>query len=83
MWEGARTKLTIPTFTPETLNFLESVEKAHAKLSFNQRVGPVLGVTWAPTRVAHGQPGEVLLAHTGRWWVYLRMPVGTGYREKI
>ncbi|PIL32418.1 hypothetical protein GSI_05120 [Ganoderma sinense ZZ0214-1] len=79
--EGARTKLTIPTFTPETLNFLESVEKAHAKLSFNERVGQVLGVTRAPTRM-DSQAKYCSLAR-GDGGVYLRMPVGTGYREKI
>ncbi|KAI1781968.1 3(2),5-bisphosphate nucleotidase HAL2 [Ganoderma leucocontextum] len=80
-WEGARTKLTIPTFTQETLNFLESVEKAHAKLRFNQRVGQVLGVTRAPTRM-DSQAKYCSLAR-GDGGVYLRMPVGTGYREKI
>ena len=41
---GPAAKLTIPATTPESLCFLESVEKAHAKLSFNERVGQVLGV---------------------------------------
>ncbi|PSS08892.1 hypothetical protein PHLCEN_2v3382, partial [Hermanssonia centrifuga] len=45
------TKLTIPTFSQDTLNLLESVEKAHAKLSFNERVAEVLGVKRAPTRM--------------------------------
>ncbi len=80
-WEGARTRLMIPTFTKETLNFLESVEKAHAKLSFNERVGQVLGVTRAPTRM-DSQAKYCSLAR-GDGGAYLRMPVGTGYREKI
>ena len=77
----ASARLTIPTSTPETLNFLESVEKAHAKLSFNERVGQVLGVTRAPTRM-DSQAKYCSLAR-GDGGVYLRMPVGTGYREKI
>lgn len=84
-WDGARgrarARLTIPTFTKETLNFLESVEKAHAKLSFNERVGEVLGITRAPTRM-DSQAKYCSLAR-GDGGVYLRMPVGTGYREKI
>ena len=78
---GERTKLTIPTFTPETLNFLESVEKAHSKLSFNERVGQILGVTRAPTRM-DSQAKYCSLAR-GDGGVYLRMPVGSGYKEKI
>ncbi|KAI0716030.1 3',5'-bisphosphate nucleotidase [Cerioporus squamosus] len=78
---SAGTKLTIPTFTPETLNFLESVEKAHAKLSFNDRVGQILGVTRAPTRM-DSQAKYCSLAR-GDGGVYLRMPVGSGYKEKI
>ncbi|RPD62605.1 3',5'-bisphosphate nucleotidase [Lentinus tigrinus ALCF2SS1-7] len=75
------TKIAIPTFTPETLNFLESVEKAHAKLSFNDRVGQILGVTRAPTRM-DSQAKYCSLAR-GDGGVYLRMPVGSGYKEKI
>ncbi|TBU39313.1 3(2),5-bisphosphate nucleotidase HAL2 [Dichomitus squalens] len=78
---GERTKLTIPTFTAESLNFLESVEKAHAKLSFNERVSQILGVTRAPTRI-DSQAKYCALAR-GDGGVYLRMPVGSGYKEKI
>ena len=79
--EGSAAKLEIPVSTPETLNFLESVEKAHAKLSFNQRVGQILGVTRPPTRM-DSQAKYCSLAR-GDGAVYLRMPTGTGYREKI
>ncbi|EJF59407.1 3(2),5-bisphosphate nucleotidase HAL2 [Dichomitus squalens] len=78
---GERTKLAIPSSTPETLNFLESVEKAHSKLSFNERVGEILGVTRAPTRM-DSQAKYCALAR-GDGGVYLRMPVGSGYKEKI
>ncbi|PSR76362.1 hypothetical protein PHLCEN_2v8502 [Hermanssonia centrifuga] len=74
-------KLTIPTFSQDTLNLLESVEKAHAKLSFNERVAEVLGVKRAPTRMdSQAKYGALVRGDGG---VYLRMPTGTGYREKI
>ena len=74
-------RLTIPTFAKDQLNLLESVEKAHAKLSFNDRVAELLGITRAPTRM-DSQAKYCSLAR-GDGGVYLRMPVGTGYREKI
>ncbi|KAI0357248.1 3',5'-bisphosphate nucleotidase [Trametes cingulata] len=80
-FSGPGTRLTIPPTTPETLNFLESVEKAHAKLSFNERVAQILGVTRPPTRM-DSQAKYCSLAR-GDGGVYLRMPTGTGYREKI
>ncbi|KAH9896085.1 3',5'-bisphosphate nucleotidase [Cubamyces lactineus] len=75
------TRLAIPASTPETLNFLESVEEGHAKLSFNDKVAKILGVTRAPTRM-DSQAKYCSLAR-GDGAVYLRMPTGTGYREKI
>ncbi|KAI0357254.1 3(2),5-bisphosphate nucleotidase HAL2 [Trametes cingulata] len=80
-FSGPGTRLTIPPTTPETLNFLESVEKAHAKLSFNERVAQILGVTRPPTRM-DSQAKYCSLAR-GDGGVYLRMPTGTGYKEKI
>ncbi|KAI0759290.1 3',5'-bisphosphate nucleotidase [Trametes elegans] len=75
------TRLAIPAFTTETLNLLESVEKAHAKLSFNERVARILGVTRPPTRM-DSQAKYCALAR-GDGGAYLRMPTGVGYREKI
>lgn len=75
------TRITIPPSTSETLNFLESVEKAHAKLSFNERVGQILGITRAPTRM-DSQAKYCALAR-GDGGAYLRMPTGAGYKEKI
>lgn len=74
-------KLTIPSFSKDELNLLESVEKAHAKLSFNERVAKVLGITRPPTRM-DSQAKYCSLAR-GDGGVYLRMPTGTGYKEKI
>ncbi|PCH34604.1 3(2),5-bisphosphate nucleotidase HAL2 [Wolfiporia cocos MD-104 SS10] len=74
-------RLAIPAFGADPLNLLESVEKAHAKLSFNERVAQILGVTRAPTRM-DSQAKYCALAR-GDGGVYLRMPTGTGYREKI
>ncbi|KAH9938828.1 3(2),5-bisphosphate nucleotidase HAL2 [Epithele typhae] len=78
---GAASKLILPVTTPETLCFLESVEKAHAKLSFNEKVAQVLGVTKSPVRM-DSQAKYCALAR-GDGAVYLRMPVGSGYKEKI
>ncbi|KAI0942259.1 hypothetical protein AcW1_002935 [Taiwanofungus camphoratus] len=74
-------RLKIPSFTPETLNLLESVEKAHAKLSFNEHVSQILGISRPPTRM-DSQAKYCSLAR-GDGGVYLRMPVGSGYKEKI
>ena len=75
------TRLSIPRFTAENLNLLESVEKAHAKLSFNDHVSRILGITRSPTRM-DSQAKYAALAR-GDGGAYLRMPTGTGYREKI
>ncbi|KAI0338448.1 3(2),5-bisphosphate nucleotidase HAL2 [Trametopsis cervina] len=74
-------KLTIPSFSQADLNLLESVEKAHAKLSFNEKVAQVLGITREPTRM-DSQAKYCSLAR-GDGGVYLRMPTGAGYKEKI
>ncbi len=74
-------RLTIPDLAQDQLNLLESVEKAHAKLSFNDKVAEVLGITREPTRM-DSQAKYCALAR-GDGGVYLRMPVGSGYREKI
>ncbi|KZT66314.1 3(2),5-bisphosphate nucleotidase HAL2 [Daedalea quercina L-15889] len=79
--EEKATRLRIPAFAMDTLNLLESVEKAHAKLSFNERVARLLGVIRPPTRM-DSQAKYAALAR-GDGGVYLRMPVGTGYKEKI
>ncbi|KAF8550794.1 3(2),5-bisphosphate nucleotidase HAL2 [Imleria badia] len=73
--------LTIPPFGPGTLNFLESVEAAHADLAFNNRVSELLNITRAPTRM-DSQAKYGCLAR-GDGGAYLRMPTGTGYQEKI
>lgn len=78
---AAPIKLQIPNFSKEDLNLLESVEKAHAKLSFNEKVAQVLGITRPPTRM-DSQAKYCSLAR-GDGGVYLRMPTGTGYKEKI
>ncbi|KAI0074893.1 3(2),5-bisphosphate nucleotidase HAL2 [Panus rudis PR-1116 ss-1] len=78
---GPPSPLSIPTFTLENLNLLESVEKAHAKLSFNERVAQLLGITRPPTRM-DSQAKYCALAR-GDGGIYLRMPTGTGYQEKI
>ncbi|KAH9475027.1 3'(2'),5'-bisphosphate nucleotidase [Psilocybe cubensis] len=75
------TPLTIPASTPETFNFLESVEAAHSSHSFNDRVSSLLNITRPPTRM-DSQAKYGCLAR-GDGGAYLRMPTGVGYREKI
>lgn len=75
------TALLIPPSTPDTFNFLESVEAAHSSHSFNDRVSSLLNVTRPPTRM-DSQAKYGCLAR-GDGGAYLRMPTGVGYREKI
>ncbi|KAF9220633.1 3(2),5-bisphosphate nucleotidase HAL2 [Gyrodon lividus] len=75
------TPLVIPPVVPGTLNFLESVEAAHADLAFNNRVSELLNVTRAPTQM-DSQAKYCCLAR-GDGGVYLRMPTRAGYKEKI
>ena len=74
-------RLQIPDLAQDQLNLLESVEKAHSKLSFNEKVAQVLGITREPTRMDSQAKYCALVRGDGG--VYLRMPTGTGYREKI
>lgn len=73
--------LTIPSNTPSTLNFLESVEAAHSSHSFNDRVSTLLNIKRPPIRM-DSQAKYCCLAR-GDGGAYLRMPTGVGYREKI
>ena len=75
------TPIRIPVSTPETFNFLESVEAAHSSHSFNDRVSSLLNVSRSPTRM-DSQAKYGCLAR-GDGGAYLRMPTGVGYREKI
>ncbi|KAF9014028.1 hypothetical protein BDQ17DRAFT_1386580 [Cyathus striatus] len=73
--------LSIPHFTPETLNFLESVEAAHSSHSFNDRISSLLNITRAPTRM--DSQAKYCCLSRGEGGAYLRMPTGVGYKEKI
>ena len=75
------TKLTIPPYSSEPLNFLESVEAAHTSHSFNDRVAQILEIKREPTRM-DSQAKYCCLAR-GDGGVYMRMPTGVGYKEKI
>ncbi|KAI6122571.1 nucleotidase HAL2 [Pisolithus croceorrhizus] len=75
------TPIVIPPVAPGMLNLLESVEAAHADLSFNRRVSELLGITRPPTQM-DSQAKYGCLAR-GDGGVYLRMPTKAGYREKI
>ncbi|KAL0947948.1 hypothetical protein HGRIS_010577 [Hohenbuehelia grisea] len=73
--------LTIPTFSLDELNLLESVESAHASHSFHDNVASNLGLTKPPTRM-DSQAKYCALAR-GDGGVYIRMLTNSSYREKI
>ncbi|KAF8660095.1 hypothetical protein AX16_001653 [Volvariella volvacea WC 439] len=78
---NAPLSLAIPTTPLSSLVFLESVEAAHSSHSFNDDVTKLLGVTEPPVRM-DSQAKYGALAR-GQGGVYLRMPTGVGYMEKI
>jgi 3'(2'), 5'-bisphosphate nucleotidase len=73
--------LRIPDFAPDELNFLESVEAAHSSHSFAARIAHFLDIKKEPTRM-DSQAKYCALAR-GDGGVYVRMPTGVGYIEKI
>lgn len=71
----------MPTLDIKDVRLLESVEKEHAALGFNDIVAKVLGVEKEPMRMdSQAKYGALARGDGG---VYLRMPTGVGYREKI
>ncbi|KIL61402.1 hypothetical protein M378DRAFT_167047 [Amanita muscaria Koide BX008] len=76
------TPIQIPDISsPSELNLLESVDGSHSSHSFNERVSALLGVTHAPVRMDSQAKYGCLARGDGA--VYLRMPTGVGYQEKI
>ncbi|CAE6439752.1 unnamed protein product [Rhizoctonia solani] len=74
-------KISIPILDQTSSpHLLESVEAAHSSHSFSARVSSALGITAPPVRM-DSQAKYCELARSGG--IYLRMPVGTGYVEKI
>ncbi|KAJ7201362.1 nucleotidase HAL2 [Mycena pura] len=78
---SSETTLKMPSFTSSTLNFLESVEAAHSSHSTTDTISSILGITRPPLRM-DSQAKYGCLAR-GDGGLYLRMPTGVGYREKI
>lgn len=73
--------LQIPAFAEDQFNFLESVEAAHANLSFQARVAEILAIKREPTRMdSQAKYGALVRGDGG---AYVRMPTGAGYVEKI
>ena len=71
----------MPEFSSDMLNTLESVEAAHAAFGFQERVARILNITRQPTRMdSQAKYGALARGDGG---IYLRMPTGAGYREKI
>ncbi|SJL10659.1 uncharacterized protein ARMOST_14050 [Armillaria ostoyae] len=80
--EGSNpTPISMPTLAPSELYFLESVEAAHASHSTNDKISSILGITGPPIRM-DSQAKYGCLAR-GDGGVYMRMPTGAGYKEKI
>lgn len=73
--------LTIPPVGLGSLNLLQSVDAAHSDLAFNNRVSELLNITRDPTRMDSQSKYGCLVRGDGG--VYLRMPTGIGYQEKI
>jgi 3'(2'), 5'-bisphosphate nucleotidase len=71
----------MPTPTPSDLTTLESVEAAHSSHSTTDTISSILGITRPPIRM-DSQAKYGCLAR-GEGGIYLRMPTGVGYREKI
>jgi len=70
----------MPILPQSSLYLLESVEHAHAALDTNKRVATVLGIHNEPIRM-DSQAKYAALSREGG--VYLRLPTGSGYQEKI
>ncbi|KDQ11215.1 hypothetical protein BOTBODRAFT_57542 [Botryobasidium botryosum FD-172 SS1] len=70
-----------PSPSLSDVQFLESVEAAHSSHGFNARVASTLGVTAQPNRM--DSQAKYCSLSRGAGNVYLRMPTGQGYREKI
>ncbi len=80
--EGSNpTPISMSTLAPSKLNFLESVEAAHASHSTNGKISSILGITRPPIRM-DSQAKYGCLAR-GDGGVYMRMPTGASYKEKI
>ncbi|EJU00639.1 3-2-5-bisphosphate nucleotidase HAL2 [Dacryopinax primogenitus] len=74
-------KLLMPTVPPESYQVLESLEAAHSSHSFSSLFSNKLHITRPPLRM-DSQAKYCSLAR-GQGAIYLRMPTGVGYREKI
>ncbi|KAK7063769.1 3',5'-bisphosphate nucleotidase [Favolaschia claudopus] len=78
---ASETTLSMPTFTPSSLTFLESVEAMHSSHSTSDIISSIIGITRPPIRM-DSQAKYGCLAR-GDGGLYLRMPTNAGYREKI
>jgi len=73
--------LHMPPFTPSSYQVLESLEAAHSSHTFSALFSKHLSITAPPIRM-DSQAKYCSLAR-GQGAIYLRMPTGVGYREKI
>jgi len=73
--------LSLPKFEDPNIRLLESVEKAHSALDVNGRVAKILGLTRPP--ISMDSQAKYCSLARGDGSIYLRLPTGTGYEEKI
>ncbi|KZO97675.1 putative MET22-protein ser/thr phosphatase [Calocera viscosa TUFC12733] len=73
--------LHLPPVPPSSYQLLESLEALHSSHSFSALFSQKLGITRPPLRM-DSQAKYCALAR-GDGAIYLRMPTGVGYREKI
>ncbi|TFK62622.1 3(2),5-bisphosphate nucleotidase HAL2 [Pluteus cervinus] len=78
---GRPTPLAIPETPPSELQFLESVEAAHSSHSLSGKVAEILEVTRPPIR--YDSQAKYGCLSRGEGGVYIRLPTGVGYTEKI
>ena len=69
------------TGRPEEARFCESVESAHSDHAVHQRICGRLGITAPPFRI--DSQAKYAAVASGQASVYLRLPRGRDYREKI
>src|ERR1700733_14643391 len=79
--DTTRTVLSIPKFTPSSLNVLQSVDGKNSSHTFNDQVSNILGITRTPIRMeSQAKYGSLARGEGG---IYLRAQTNSKYQEKI
>jgi 3'(2'), 5'-bisphosphate nucleotidase len=78
------TPLHLPSsVTPSSLRLLESYEPSHSSHSVNSIVSSLLSINNPPIRMDSQAKYGCLARSEGGDAIYLRLPTGSGYKEKI